>query len=217
MKERVHDLLGLQKKLEDQLDVFDCSPQTVQLYIRAFKAEQQLELWIKAGEEVKWKKFRLFPFCKMSGQLGPKRKEGDRQIPEGIYHIDRFNPKSKYHLSLGLNYPNKSDIILGDPKRPGSDIFIHGGCESVGCIAITDCRVEEVYLLASWASENGQQKIPVHLYPFHFNAANWRKYGPDWAQLHSFWMELEAIYQVFEESKVLPEFAISDDGHYRLL
>jgi murein L,D-transpeptidase YafK len=99
---------------------------------------------------------------------------------------------------------------------PGSDIFIHGGCETVGCIPITDRGIEEVYSLASWARENGQEKIPVHLYPFHFSEANWRKYGPDWPQFHSFWKELEAIDQRFEASGELPEVGITGDGHYHL-
>lgn len=214
MDKRVNDLPALKKRMEEGLQAHACSSGNCQLFLRAFKMEQLLEVWVKPDGNLHWAKLKNFAFCKTSGQPGPKRREGDRQIPEGVYHIDRFNPKSKYHLSLGINYPNALDRSLGDPDFPGSDIFIHGGCETVGCIPITDRGIEEVYLLASWARENRQQKIPVHIFPFHFSEENWNKYGPEFPQHRPFWRSLEEIFLHFERSRQLPTVEITDAGHY---
>ncbi|MCB0633136.1 MAG: hypothetical protein R2824_16260 [Saprospiraceae bacterium] len=202
--------------LLERLSKQGISDQNVHVYLRAFKAEGELEVWIKTPEAAAWTLFKTYPFCKNSGTLGPKRKEGDLQIPEGIYHIDRFNPKSKFHLSLGLNYPNASDRILGNPEAPGSDIFIHGGCVTVGCIPITDAGIEEVYVLAEWAKESGQNDIPVHLFPFRFTIANWERYGTKFPQSVPFWQQLEAIYHAFEVDRTVPEVIITESGHYQI-
>lgn len=184
------------------------------LYLRAFKAERELEAWVKEKGKEEWILLKTYPFCSSSGTLGPKRREGDRQIPEGIYYIDRFNPRSKYHLSLGLNYPSTADRLLGDPEIPGSDIFIHGGCKTVGCIAITDPGIEEVYVLAEWAKGNGQSHIPVHLFPFRFTGSNWQQYGAAHAEHRMFWQQLEPIYHIFEKQGQVPEIIIEPDGTY---
>jgi len=107
-------------------------PQMV--YLRAFKREQLLEVWSKSNSDVKFTLIKIYQVCRQSGGPGPKRKEGDRQVPEGFYQLDRFNERSKFYLSLGLNYPNASDLILSDPDHPGGDIFIHGDCVSLGCL-----------------------------------------------------------------------------------
>src|SRR5690606_23164532 len=96
--------------------------QNINMLLVAFKQERLLKVYLKTPDQEKYEEFWQHPVLAASGKLGPKRKEGDRQVPEGIYYIDRFNPKSKFHLSLGLNYPNKSDRIPGDPDEPGSDI-----------------------------------------------------------------------------------------------
>jgi murein L,D-transpeptidase YafK len=132
------------------------------IYLRVFKSEQELEIWIQ--DSTAFRLFRTYPICRVPGLLGPKRKEGDLQVPEGLYWIEVFNPKSTYHLSLGINYPNASDRILADPKTPGGEIYIHGDCVSVGCIPITDEKIREVYLLALEAKNAGQNQIPVHIF-----------------------------------------------------
>lgn len=185
---------------------------SVQLYLRAFKKEQRLEIFAKNKNEPTYQFVVAYPFCTSSGHLGPKRKEGDRQIPEGIYHIDRFNPNSKFHLSLGLNYPNASDIILADKNNPGSDIFIHGGCESVGCISITNDKIEEVYLLASYAKRN-QSKIRVDIYPFDYKE-NWKVDISEHKEHHKLWTQLYKIYNDFENDKKLTDITISKSGKY---
>ena len=96
----------------------------LRIYLRAFKDEKKIELWAKNFTDSKYKLIKVYKICRTSGDLGPKREQGDRQIPEGFYHINRFNPYSNFLLSLGLNYPNKSDRILGEKGNLGNDIFI---------------------------------------------------------------------------------------------
>src|ERR1043165_8982188 len=103
------------------------------VYIRSFKYDSQLEVWVKDELKEPFKLFNTYKVCALAGSLGPKRMEGDYQVPEGFYMVSEFNPKSEYYLSLGLNYPNVSDRILSDIERPGSDIYIHGSCITVGC------------------------------------------------------------------------------------
>lgn len=128
-----------------------------QLFLRAFKKEQQLEVWVREAEDDQFTLLHTYPFCATSGKVGPKRKEGDLQIPEGIYQINHFNPQSNFYLSLGINYPNASDKILSDKHQPGGSIYIHGNCVTIGCIPITDDKIKELYILAVEARNNGQQ------------------------------------------------------------
>src|SRR6185436_20905744 len=97
-----------------------------------------------------------YKVCQQSGTTGPKRVEGDYQVPEGFYYINEFNPNSNYHLSLGLNYPNASDRLLSDSLRPGGNIYIHGNCVSTGCIPVNDEQIEEIYIITSSAKAQGQ-------------------------------------------------------------
>lgn len=155
-----------EKYLSERLAQFNLSFQSgFYLFIRAYKQEQELEVWIKKIEGQYWQLLTIYPFSAFSGELGPKRKEGDRQIPEGFYYITHFNPQSKFHLSLRLNYPNEYDLIWADKEQPGSDIYIHGGEQTVGCIPITDDKIKELYILAWEAQKNGQPKIEVHIFP----------------------------------------------------
>ncbi len=116
------------------------------VYIRSFKYDSQLEVWVKNEVSQPYKLFKTYKVCALAGTLGPKRMEGDYQVPEGFYCINEFNPKSNYHFSLGLNYPNASDRLLSDSLQPGGDIYIHGSCVTTGCIPITDGQIEELYV-----------------------------------------------------------------------
>ncbi|MGH2566141.1 MAG: L,D-transpeptidase family protein, partial [Ginsengibacter sp.] len=100
------------------------------VYIRSFKYDAQLEVWVKNTAKEKYRLFKTYKVCMQSGTLGPKRLQGDYQVPEGFYYINEFNTHSNYHLALGLNYPNTSDKILSDTFHPGGAIFIHGSCVS---------------------------------------------------------------------------------------
>ncbi|MBP6411700.1 MAG: L,D-transpeptidase family protein, partial [Pseudarcicella sp.] len=149
-----------------------------------------------------------------SGIIGPKRAEGDLQVPEGFYHIDRFNPLSSFHLSLGINYPNASDKILGKEK-PGSDIFIHGSDVTVGCVPLTDDKIKEVYALAVQARNGGQKQIEVHIFPFELtdNKLNRHLENPS----YTFWKSLQKGYLFFESRKKLPKIDVRKDGIYDII
>ena len=134
-----------------------------EVYIRSFKYDSQLEVWARNTSNEQFKLFKTYRICALSGTLGPKRMQGDYQVPEGFYYVNIFNPKSNYHLSLGLNYPNASDNLLSDSLQPGGDIYIHGNCITTGCIPITDNQIEELYLLTAYAKSGGQDFILVHV------------------------------------------------------
>lgn len=187
-----------------------------ELFLRVFKLEQRLEVW--ARDTGPFTKLKSYPFTANSGQLGPKRREGDLQIPEGFYVIDRFNPKSSYHLSLRVNYPNASDLILSDPKLPGSDIYIHGSNLSIGCVAVGDAEIEEVYVLCADVKTGGQAQIPVHIYPAAFDGAQWAAFRKDEAEIFArhqqFWQPLEAAYRSFEKTRRIPAHRVEASGAY---
>lgn len=187
----------------------------VEVFIRAFKQEQKLEVWVKKKAEEQFIFLKSYSFCKSSGQLGPKRQEGDYQIPEGLYHINIFNPLSNFHLSLGINYPNESDKILGDTLQPGSDIYIHGGCMTIGCIPITNECIKELYTLTNIAHEQGQTQIPVHIFPFQMDGHNMQKYTSLYPPNTSFWNNLQIFHDYFEKNKKLPLFKITEEGIYK--
>lgn len=186
----------------------------VHIFIRAFKLEEKLEVWGKDKDSRKFKLITSFPFCHSSGYLGPKRRRGDYQIPEGFYEIDRFNPESNFHLSLRVNYPNASDKIQSNATRLGGDIFIHGSCVTVGCIPITDDWIEEVYILAVEAKNNGQLNIPVHIFPSILNQNNYQELIKDYPNYTSFWSSLKEGYDYFEDTRVLPKVDVNDEGQY---
>ena len=126
------------------------------LLLRAYKYEGELELYAAAqGPGARSLLVGVFPVCAPSGVLGPKRVEGDLQVPEGQYFIDRFNPVSRFHLSLGINYPNEVDRARSGDQNPGGDIFIHGGCATVGCLPVGDDAIEILYVAATLAKAYG--------------------------------------------------------------
>jgi murein L,D-transpeptidase YafK len=165
-----------------------------------------------------FKLFKTYKVCVLAGTLGPKRMEGDYQVPEGFYYINEFNPKSNYHLSLGINYPNTSDMALSDSMRPGGGIYIHGSCVSVGCIPITDDGIDELYILAAMAKNQGQDYIPVHIFPVRFNVPKSVNYlnnlTKDDPSLKRFASRLEDAFDYFDKYKQLPVIMISDRGDY---
>jgi len=185
--------------------------------IRAFKAERVMEIWGAANDRGPYRLLVTFPIAAMSGTLGPKRREGDMQAPEGFYRIDRFNPQSQFHLSLGLNYPNSSDRKLADPKQPGEDIFIHGNNVSIGCLAMTDPVIDVIYRFASHAREKGQKAIPVSIFPCRMTPENWatlkKKYS-DHPDLVRFWASLLPAYKSFEQTHIWVRPHVGQNGQY---
>jgi murein L,D-transpeptidase YafK len=177
-----------------------------QLYLAAYKNEGKFELWLKAADQSQFRLFKTYDFCAHSGTLGPKVIEGDGQTPEGFYKINVFNPQSSYHLSLGVDYPNKVDMTrTGKNNKPGGDIYIHGNCVTIGCIPLTDQKIEEVYIIAVEAKNGGQKEIPINIFPFRMTDENLKKYGSKFpAQIH-FWKNLQLGYAYFEKHKVAPK------------
>jgi murein L,D-transpeptidase YafK len=189
-----------------------------QIFFRSFKAEEEIELWARSSESSTFKLIKTYNICSSSGSLGPKRKQGDNQTPEGFYYIDRFNPNSSFHLSLGVNYPNASDKILGDKTNYGGDIFIHGSCVTIGCIPLTNDKIKEVYITAVEAKTKGQKKIQVHIFPCRLNDKNIKdlknRYSTN-ASLIAFWENLKTGYDIFERTQKLPVFTVNTEGKYK--
>jgi murein L,D-transpeptidase YafK len=188
------------------------------LYIRSFKYDSQLEVWVKNNKEDKYKLFKIYKVCALAGTLGPKRMAGDYQVPEGFYYINEFNPRSEYHLSLGLNYPNASDRILSDSTQPGGDIYIHGSCVTTGCIPITDTQIEELYILAAHAKDMGEDFIPVHIFPVNFNNARsvdyLNKYLQTFAEYTPFAKSMRSAFYYFEKYREVPFVMVNGKGEY---
>lgn len=189
-----------------------------ELYLRSFKLDAQLEVWVREEPGSPFKFFKTYKVCAPSGKLGPKRKEGDKQVPEGFYYINELNPRSNYHLSLGINYPNISDRIMGDSVRPGSAIYIHGDCVSVGCIAINNEQIEEVYMLVSSAKANGQEHVPIHIFPARFNNTKAQeplnrmvKETPGYVPMLK---AMQSVFYYFEQSRILPPVMVNRNGEY---
>lgn len=188
------------------------------VYIRSFKYDASLEVWVKNAAKDQYKLFKAYKVCMQSGTMGPKRLQGDYQVPEGCYYINEFNPYSNYHLALGLNYPNASDKVLSDSMRPGGDIYIHGSCVSVGCIPVTDKQIEEIYVITSYAKANGEDFIPVHVFPIRYDKKTSEDYLKATAKtnpaIEKFALQLKVLFDHFEETKQLPAVMINKKGEY---
>jgi murein L,D-transpeptidase YafK len=188
------------------------------IYIRSFKYDSNLEVWVKNDRKEEYKLFKTYKICALAGTLGPKRMQGDYQVPEGFYHINEFNPNSMYHLSLGLNYPNISDRMLSDSLQPGGDIYIHGSCVTTGCIPITDQQVEELYILAANAKNQGQDFIPVHIFPVNFKNTRsvdyLKKYLTTFSEYESFAAKMKNAFYYFEKYKQVPIVLVNEKGEY---
>jgi len=175
------------------------------VFIRIFKEERELELWVGKGSN--YKLFRTYPVAAMSGKLGPKLREGDRQAPEGFYFVSpsRMNPNSRFHLSLNLGYPNKYDQTWG---RTGSALMIHGNQVSIGCFAMTDAKVEEIYVLSEGALRNGQKFFRVHVFPFRMTKRRMDEARS--SRWYSFWENLKEGYDFFEKTGSPPNVLVQE-------
>ncbi len=189
-----------------------------QVYIRSFKYDSQLEVWVRDNNVQPYKLFKTYKVCAMAGAIGPKRMEGDYQVPEGFYFINEFNPNSNYHLSLGINYPNASDKVLSDSVKPGGEIYIHGNCVTVGCIPLQNDQIEELYILATMAKDQGQDFIPVHIFPIRYNSRKSFEYlartTKDNQDLQRFVIKIKEVFDYFEEKKKLPLIFVNKKGDY---
>jgi murein L,D-transpeptidase YafK len=180
------------------------------VFIRIFKAESILEVWIKVKDE--YVLFKQYSICAFSGFLGPKLKEGDKQSPEGFYRVTRYllNPKSKFHLSFNLGYPNKYDRAY---NRTGSFLMVHGECASRGCYAMTNEKIEEIYKLVEKALKRGQRYVQVHAFPFYMTDENMVKHQEN--KWYDFWVELKEGYDYFVSEKLPPHIMVKNK-HYTI-
>ena len=173
------------------------------VFIRIFKREFELELWLKRGD--RFRRLATYPICRWSGQLGPKLQEGDSQAPEGFYTVDAkaLNPASRYHRSFNLGFPNAFDRTH---NRTGSFVMVHGGCASIGCFAMTDPVVDEIWRLVTAALAGGQKRFHVHVFPFRMTEENLaRRETAPWAP---FWRDLKQGYDAFEATQLPPRIAV---------
>jgi murein L,D-transpeptidase YafK len=179
------------------------------LLLRIYKAEGQLEAW--AGNGGALRRVATYGICYASGGLGPKRREGDLQVPEGFYTLDLYNPASDYHLAMRVSYPNRSDRILGDPKHPGSAIMIHGDCVSIGCVAMSDERIEEIWQMATAVRDQGKT-VQVHMLPARdLDALIASGKSPEYA---AFWRNLAEGDAIFRREARAPVVSVAPDGRY---
>lgn len=187
-----------------------------EIFIRAFKRERELELWARAAEGAELVLIERYKLCKMSGALGPKVRQGDKQIPEGFYFIDRLNPRSRFHLSLGIDYPNAFDVARANGGDPGDNIFIHGGCYSVGCLSIGDDAIERVYLIAAQAIALREETIAVHIFPCRFDDASCKKASAPLERTEpALYRALREGFSAFERERMPPAFRATPGGYIR--
>lgn len=180
------------------------------VFLRIFKDPAILQVWIKKGE--RYERFRSYPICKFSGTLGPKFKEGDNQAPEGFYSVApaQLNPNSRFNLSFNLGYPNAFDAYHG---RTGNALMVHGSCRSIGCYAMGDEAIEEIWTLCTRALEAGQKAFAVHIFPFPLSEAELKRHETN--QWIAFWREIKPIYDSFEKTGIPPSVVVKE-GRYTI-
>lgn len=173
------------------------------IFMRIFKREFELELWLR--RDGRFHHFATYPICKYSGWLGPKLKQGDRQAPEGIYTVSsrQLNPNSRWHRSFNLGFPNAYDKSQG---RTGTFLMVHGGCSSIGCYAMTNDVVDEIWTFVTAALSRGQKRFQVQVFPFRMTQENLdARSGHRWA---GYWRQIKSAHDLFEATKVPPKVTV---------
>jgi murein L,D-transpeptidase YafK len=178
------------------------------VFVRIFKREFELELWMK--RDGRFQRFAVYPICRWSGGLGPKLAEGDWQAPEGFYTVDAkaLNPNSRWHRAFNLGFPNAFDRAH---RRTGSYLMVHGGCGSIGCYAMTDAVIDEIWRVVTAALKQGQPRFHVHIFPFRMTKENLARRAR--ARWETFWRDLKEGYDAFEATRLPPTITVCD-GHY---
>jgi murein L,D-transpeptidase YafK len=197
------DLAALDKRLAGE----GLSP-GAPVFIRIFKREFELELWMR--REDGFRRFAVYPICRWSGRLGPKLVEGDAQAPEGFYTVDAkaLNPTSRWHRSFNLGFPNAYDR---SHRRTGSFLMVHGGCGSIGCYAMTNPVIDEIWRLVTAALDKGQARFQVQVFPFRMTEENiTSRTREPWLP---FWENLKRGYDLFEQTHVPPRVLICQGSY----
>ncbi|ELQ9308687.1 murein L,D-transpeptidase [Serratia marcescens] len=180
------------------------------VYIQIFKEERKLELYARMGNE-----FRLvntFPICNFSGGLGPKRREGDFKSPEGFYSVDarHLKPDSKYYRAINIGFPNDYDKSQG---YSGAYLMIHGECKSIGCYAMTNTYMDEIYRYVEAAFAYGQSRVDISIYPFRMTEQNLKRHAS--SSYIAFWRQLKPGYDYFAKNHQPPTMGVVN-GQYVL-
>jgi len=202
------------RKLFEQVQM-DYPPD--QVLMRIFKDEDVLELWARQKGQKEFVHLKDYSICMRSGRLGPKRRQGDLQVPEGFYSITSYNPHSSYHLAMLVDYPNRSDIIRKTGKKPGGSICIHGDCVTIGCIPLTDRWIEELYLICLDTSTYSHHPTLVHIFPGRMEEQHWKELKRLYSQepeVIEFWQELKKGYDLFEQTNIPAAYSIGRKGQY---
>jgi murein L,D-transpeptidase YafK len=191
------------------------------VFLRALKHDAELQMWAAAKDRDAMTLVRTYPICASSGELGPKRQQGDEQVPEGCYSIHRYNAWSGFHVSMRVDYPNASDRVRGTRGNLGGAIMVHGGCATIGCIPIEDRPIEEVFIASLDARRAGRHEIPIHIFPTHLDDEGMKmlRGHPDATPARiGLWEELRPIHAAFEETRRVPDIEIdTKTGEYRVV
>lgn len=177
------------------------------VFIRIIKDEDLLELWLK--KDNKFVLFKTYEICSYSGGLGPKMKQGDGKSPEGFYFVkpNQLNPWSNFHLAFNIGYPNSYDRAHG---YTGNYLMVHGNCCSIGCYAMTNAYIDEIYTIIYSAFEGGQKFFRIHIFPFRMTDKNIQKHKEDYTEYYSFWKNLKQGYDIFELTKLPPNIGLTN-------
>ena len=172
-----------------------------EVHLRIYKADMALEVWMRDAPGTPFRLFKTFDICTFSGRAGPKLQEGDHQAPEGFYRvgIPQLNPDSSRYLSFNLGFPNQYDRSLG---RTGSELMIHGGCSSVGCYAMTDAGIDQIYTMVEAALRAGQGEVDVHIFPFRMTGETMAQQSA--SPWEGYWQNLKEGFDLFEANHVPP-------------
>jgi murein L,D-transpeptidase YafK len=208
----------LEKKpiITEKLQFMDLEMNDFEVMIKVYKYEQKVKIYVKKKAEARWREYKSYPFNCTSGELGPKRAQGDYQIPEGYYHIMHFNPYSNFFLSLGVSYPNKADKLNSDAHDKGGAIYMHGGCATIGCIPIEDGPIKEVYIMSVLGKDNGQSRVPIHIFPFEYSDAKMSTAIKNFPEHQLFWENIYEIEKRFDSTNIVPSVGINNDGYYQI-
>ena len=186
------------------------SSKNAPVLVRAYKQESEIEIW-KQTSSGEYALIKTYPVCRWSGQLGPKKKEGDRQVPEGFYYVTpaQMNPNSSYWLAFNVGYPNPLERAM---SRTGGDIMVHGTCSSRGCFAMTNDQIEEIYAIMRESFAGGQKAVQFQSFPFRMTAENLAKFRAD--PNMAFWKNLKEGNDHFEVTKREPQVGYCGQKYY---
>jgi murein L,D-transpeptidase YafK len=187
-------------QLKEDIKAININTEGFDVYLRAFKNEKKMEVWLKNTRDIKYTLFKAYDICASSGTLGPKRQEGDGQVPEGFYSIDLFNPTSNYYLSMRVSYPNSSDQILKTGKNAGGAIMVHGNCVTIGCLPMTDDKIKELYVLCLEA-KNRNSTVKIDIFAAKLTPENMKVLNGNYSKEYvSFWNSMKSAYDYFEKN-----------------